>query len=114
MIILGTHPETGKVISDSRESLMQSIQTILTTPIGTRVLRRDFGCNVFYLLDQPANALTKVKIQAAVADALQKYEPRIRFTAIRVYSIKSGHFILDIEGYRVTNNQYLKLININI
>jgi len=113
-MILGTDMNTGEVITDSKSSILQSIKTILTTPIGSRVLRRDFGSNIFYMLDQPMNQVTKVKIQAAVADALQKHERRVNFTSIRVSKVEKGHLTLDVEGYLIGDNQFLRLTNINI
>ena len=104
---------TGKLI-DERQHLIQSIRNIITTPIGSRVMRRNYGCGVFYLLDLPINQLIIAKIQASIADALQKYEPRVRFTQVKVNKVKSGHLELDIEGYWVGNNQFLKLSNFKV
>lgn len=44
----GMNSETGKTISGI-EHLKQSIVDILTTPVGTRVMRRDYGSISIYL-----------------------------------------------------------------
>ena len=45
----GMDRETGKSLSGI-EHLRQSIRDILTTPIGSRVMRRDYGSRLFELL----------------------------------------------------------------
>ena len=75
----------GKTI-DGLEHLRQSIADILATPIGSRVISRDYGSNLFDLIDKPINATTRIQIQTAALDALAKWEPRItvdQFTLIK-------------------------------
>ncbi|MGD7246543.1 GPW/gp25 family protein, partial [Ralstonia pseudosolanacearum] len=50
----GMNSSTGRAIAD-RPHLAQSIGDILTTPIGSRVMRRDYGSEVPDLIDQPLN-----------------------------------------------------------
>ena len=44
----------GKDISEINH-LKQSISNILTTPIGSRIMRRDYGSNLFNKIDHPVN-----------------------------------------------------------
>ena len=46
---------------------------------------------------------------AGIADALRKYEFRVRFTRIQVKQIEGQHIELDIEGYYVGDNKTFKL-----
>lgn len=62
--------------------LRQSIADILTTPIGSRVMRRDYGSLVPALIDQPDNLATQVKVFSAIASALQRWEPRLKVEKI--------------------------------
>ena len=81
--------------------LAQSIVTILQTPIGTRPMRRDFGSALFELIDQPFNALVRVRMFAAVAIALARWEPRIRLTRVAVeQGAERGQVVTTIEGTR--------------
>jgi phage baseplate assembly protein W len=43
---------TGKSLADLAH-LRQSIADILTTPIGSRVMRRDYGSRIFQRIDAP-------------------------------------------------------------
>lgn len=74
---------TGRHISEL-EHLRQSVGDILSTPIGTRVMRRDYGSQVPALLDQPDNAITQLRLMSAAASALMRWEPRL---ALRQMSI---------------------------
>ncbi|NJR20497.1 MAG: phage baseplate protein [Hyphomonadaceae bacterium] len=64
--------------------LSQSIADILTTPVGSRVLRRNYGSRLVDLLDRPINGATIVELVAATAEALAAWEPRIRLTRVQV------------------------------
>ena len=58
--------------------LVQSIQDILTTPLGTRMMRPDYGSRLFELIDAPMNHSTLTEIYAATAEALLRWEPRFK------------------------------------
>ena len=61
----GMSRKTGKYLNDL-EHLKQSIVDILTTPVGSRVMRREYGSNLFYLVDRPVNRDFLQQIYAAV------------------------------------------------
>ena len=72
---------TGQSIT-GLDHLRQSLGDILTTPIGSRVMRREYGSLVPELIDHPDNIATQVRVYAAVASALMRWEPRFRLTRI--------------------------------
>lgn len=74
---VGLHRITGRVIFDW-EHVSQSIAVILTTVIGSRVMRREFGSEVPLLIDRPMTARVVLAIYAATANALRRWEPRFR------------------------------------
>jgi phage baseplate assembly protein W len=82
--------------------LYQSIEKILTTPLGTRIARRDFGSELPELVDAPNNDATRVRLYAAAATALMRWEPRLKLTRVQlstdVNEIGAGVQVLDIEG----------------
>lgn len=99
--MIGMDRTTGAVLSGVAH-LAQSIGDILTTPIGSRVMRRDYGSALFELFDQPMNALGKLRAIAATADAIRRWEPRIRLTRIAIRgeatTMAAGVFSIDLEG----------------
>lgn len=94
----GVNIRTGKRLSGSAH-LRQSCSDILTTPTGSRVLVRDYGSEVPDLVDAPRDDLIRLRIIAATAKALARWEPRLKVTRV-VVSLPDDEstFIVDVEG----------------
>jgi phage baseplate assembly protein W len=98
----GMSRTTGKYFNDL-EHLKQSIVDILTTPVGSRVMRREYGSNLFYLVDKPVNRDFLQQIYAAVAEALERWEPRLNLKKVTVDEVKDGRVTLSLSGiYLIT------------
>ena len=59
-----------------------SILRILQTPLGSRVMRPDFGSRLYELMDRPFDEAFKLEAVSACFEALSKWEPRIEFLGI--------------------------------
>ena len=70
----GMNVKTGRHISDL-EHLRQSIADILSTPIGSRIMRRDYGSRLFKRIDAPMTGELMAEIYSDVVEALFSYEP---------------------------------------
>ena len=79
----GMNAQTGRRLT-GLDHLKQSIANILHTRIGSRVMRRTFGSNLFERIDQPQNDLTRVGIIADIAEALDKWEPRFSLKQVKL------------------------------
>ncbi len=98
--MIGMDAATGRPLAGDAH-LAQSCADILTTPIGTRVMRRDYGSAIFELIDQPHNRLTRMRIVAATAVALARWEPRIALTRVSFDdTAPPARPILLLEGHR--------------
>lgn len=96
----GMDARTGKLIG-GEEHLRQSIGDIIGTPLGSRVGRRDYGSLVPELLDQPDTPLTRLRIYAASALALQRQEARLRSSRFALQRGETaGTATLTISGTR--------------
>jgi phage baseplate assembly protein W len=84
---------TGALLDDLAE-IRQSITTILLTPIGTRVKRRNFGSLIFDLVDSPATPKGALRLIAASADAIERWEPRVRFVSAKLTPNADGRAVL--------------------
>ena len=93
------HRATGRAI-DLPEHIAQSVADIVTTPLGSRVMRRDYGCLLPLLIDQPDNAATQIRITSAVAGALMRWEPRVRLMRLGLArdAERPGHAELQLRG----------------
>ncbi|MBY0559873.1 GPW/gp25 family protein [Hyphomicrobium sp.] len=106
----GLNRLTGHVISDW-DDVSQSIKDILTTPVGTRVLRRDYGSRVPDLLDHPANPDTILDFTFAVAEALA-WEPRVKFLSLDFSAGADGHitFVVEVIYLRTGLTNYVYVV----
>jgi phage baseplate assembly protein W len=98
----GMDAETGKPL-DGDAHLAQSIGKLLSTPIGTRVMRRDYGSALFELVDKPLNPLTRMRAFAATAVAIARWEPRLKLSRVSIDGQESaalGRGVLTLEGER--------------
>jgi phage baseplate assembly protein W len=93
----GTDSTTGKALSGVAH-LRQSIRDILTTPLGSRVMRREYGSRLFDLVDNPLNDATLVEIFAATAEALIRWEPRLRVQRVQARTIEQSKLSIDLEA----------------
>lgn len=99
----GMHRTTARALGVPAH-LLQSIGDILTTPLGSRVMRRDYGSLVPMLIDQPDNAATQIRLFAAVAGALMRWEPRVRLARLRITRAadRPGYAELLLDGAWLT------------
>ena len=66
------------------EKVRQSIQIILDTEPGERVMRPTFGCGLRRYLMKPNTTATRTLIQREVGIALKTWEPRIEVQHLEV------------------------------
>jgi len=112
--IVGMGRSTGRQASGI-EHLRQSIADILTTPIGSRLMRRDYGSLLPELIDHPANGANKVRIYAATAGALMKWEPRLRLSRVQINAgERAGQLIIDIEGLYTPPGQSSSVLSLRM
>jgi phage baseplate assembly protein W len=91
----GTNRETGAEISVPWEHCAQSIADILTTRIGERVMRRDYGSELLDLIDRPAENDLVLECTMAIGTALDKWEPRFVFKGLGITGPLKGVFGLE-------------------
>ena len=96
---LGMNSQTGLAISEA-DHIRQSVRDILVTPVGSRVMRREYGSLLSALIDMPQNPALRLQIMVACYSAIQKWEPRIRLTAISFETGDAGEMYVDITGMR--------------
>lgn len=112
--MIGMSATTGKAIS-GRERLAQRIWFILATPIGSRLMRRDFGSMLLILMDQPINAALPMLLRAATAIALAKWMPSLTVTRVLLSGDPAkGELTIGIEGKDATAADPNELVSLSI
>lgn len=109
----GIDASNGKALSGLAH-LRQSIRDVLTTPIGSRVMRRDYGSRLFELVDAPMNAQTRAEIFAATVEALVTWEPRILVLQVRLTDAEPGKFSLDLTAQYIPEGRVITLDGISV
>lgn len=96
----GMNLTTGAALADLPH-IRQSVKDILTTPIGSRVMRREYGSYIPSLIDHPANGANRLRLAAASYMAIKRWEPRIELTRVGFELGADGAATIDIEAMRV-------------
>jgi uncharacterized protein len=92
----------GILMSSDLTNIEQSINIILGTQYGERVMRPTFGCNLKSLVFAPNNAQTAALAKQYVTDGLQSWEPRITVQSVTVTNVPSAS-----ESQLLINIQYV-------
>lgn len=79
--LVGMDRVTGRAIT-GLAWLRQIVADVLTTPVGTRVLRRDYGSSLPDLLAAPLNAAGIQRLRAATVLALTRHAPRLSIRSV--------------------------------
>ncbi|MBN3265423.1 GPW/gp25 family protein [Pectobacterium brasiliense] len=108
---LGMSRDSGQTLGDI-EHIRQSVRDILITPVGSRVMRRDYGSLLSALIDQPQNPAVKLQVMAACYMALLRWEPRITLTAINLTSAFDGQLYVDITGVLADSNAFFLSVSV--
>ena len=109
----GIDASTGKTLSGLAH-LRQSVRDILTTPIGTRVMRRDYGSRLYRLVDAPMNDATRLDMMAATYEALETWEPRLTVDLVSVEMPEPGGVTVSIEGQYLPTGQHVTLDGLEV
>lgn len=92
----GMSAATGRRLDDLSH-LRQSIADILATPLGSRVMRREYGSLLPDLVDAPLDGVTVLDIIQATAGAIGRWEPRVTVQRVAVRGLDAGAIALDVD-----------------
>ncbi|MBX8475406.1 GPW/gp25 family protein [Pseudomonas cichorii] len=106
--MIGMDRRTGQAISGI-DHLRQSIEDILSTPVGSRRMRPEYGSQLRRFVDLPVNDGWKSAVQAEVARALGRLEPRLKLERVRVVSVVGGQITLQLAGQYMGSNSILEV-----
>ncbi|MEM6602491.1 MAG: GPW/gp25 family protein [Pseudomonadota bacterium] len=110
--MIGISSNNGAYLEDFAH-LQQSVRDILTTPIGSRTLRRDYGSRLPLLVDQPFSASLLLNIYKSTAEALRLWEPRIAIKKISA-TFEDGKITLTMAGIYLPDGEAVELDRISV
>lgn len=86
-------------------SIAQSIWLIISTPLRSRIMEPEFGCNIHDYLFAPNNPNTVAAIVQGVQQALVRFEPRIDVLDVQASSNPDAPNALMVNvDYRIRAN----------
>ena len=106
--MIGMDRHTGQPISGVKH-LRQSIEDILTTPLGSRLMRPEYGSTIRRFVDLPVSEGWKSAVQAEAARALKRWEPRLELTQVQVLSVLDGRITFRLSGIYKGDSQLLEV-----
>lgn len=106
--MIGMDRRTGLPISGLTH-LRQSIEDILTTSVGSRRMRPEYGSSLRRYVDLPVNEGWKSAVQAEVVRALARWEPRLKLERVRVTAVVDGKITLELRGQYLGNAEILEV-----
>ncbi|HEJ7011152.1 TPA: GPW/gp25 family protein [Serratia marcescens] len=89
---------SGTGTLNDEDHVWQSANDILLTPIGSRIMRRNYGSLVPDLLDSPQNDVTRLQLMSATVIALAAWEPRLALDTINISYSPTGTVTAEMAG----------------
>lgn len=109
----GVNRQTGQLMTEAAH-IAQSIGDILSTPIGTRVMREDYGSLVPELIDHPQTPALDLKLMSAAFMAIVRWESRIKPTHMLLSAVNAnGQRDLIMQATRTDGPQAGQSMNLN-
>jgi phage baseplate assembly protein W len=99
---------------DGDAHIRQSVRDILTTPIGSRLMRRDYGSLLPDLIDHPGNAANRLRLMSATVMALLRWEPRLAISHTTIDIDDAGNVVVDLDAVRRSGPRAGSPINLSV
>jgi phage baseplate assembly protein W len=105
---LGVDHRGAIALARGEEDVEQAIEIIIGTAPGERPMRPEFGCDVHDLVFETVDAAMVGRLETAIREALDRWEPRVTVESIDVDLDRAAEGRLDVTiGYvvRATNDK---------
>lgn len=97
------------LMTEKNEDIRQSLQILLTTAVGERVMQPKYGCNMDEMVFETLDTTTKTIIKDKIRTAILFFEPRIDLVSITMNAVNEleGEILIEIEYIvRATNSRF--------
>lgn len=99
----------GVEMTEKVDDINRSLQILLTTRVGERIMQPKYGCNMDEMVFEPLSTTIKTIMIDKIKTAILYFEPRIDVTAISMNTTNEleGEILIEIEYMvRATNNRF--------
>ena len=98
----------GVQMLDGEDDIQSSLQILLSTSIGERVMQPDYGCNTDSMIFESITTGFQTYMQNLIKNAILLYEPRIDLKTVDLLTqnISDGLILISIDYVvRTTNSR---------
>jgi phage baseplate assembly protein W len=95
-------------MSSGEKDIEESLQVLLSTQLGERVMLPEYGCDLTELLFSPLDLTLKTFVSDLIRTAILYYEPRINVEKINIDPVNEieGELLIEIDYViRATNSR---------
>lgn len=99
------NPVSGDVRPVTNERAVKlALMNLLRTPIGTRRFYPQYGTDITDYMFQPADEITESEINESIADAIKRFEPRVKVVSIESsiedygVDITISYYVINVPG----------------
>lgn len=105
--IFDKNKRSVRMISDE-EDISSSLEILLSTSIGERIMQPTYGCDLKVLLFEPLDTSLKAYVKDLIKTAILYHEPRIRLDDVTLQTRPNEGYLEITLDYtiRSTNSRY--------
>jgi phage baseplate assembly protein W len=99
----------GVEMTEKNEDIQRSLQILLTTTVGERIMEPKYGCNMDDMIFEGMDTTTKTIMKDKIRTAILFFEPRIDVVSIVMNTMNEleGEILIEIEYViRATNSRF--------
>ena len=99
----------GVEMLEAEADIVSSLEILLTTAPGERVLQPEYGCNMEELLFENVDTTTKTLVADKIENSILYFEPRIDLEKVRLDDSREWEGVILIEivfRVRTTNSRF--------
>lgn len=99
------HPRTQDIVREfDEEAVKRSVVNLIKTRMYERPFHPELGCQIFSLLFDNFNSITRQICERTVKDVIDKFEPRARIETVTVKESVDQHALEITIIFRLVNS----------
>ena len=104
-LLFSINQVTGDVTRKiDEEAIKASVRNLITTMHYERPFHPEIGCQIFSLLFEPFDAITRNVITKTIEDVITKFEPRVTLTEVQLVNSEDDNSININVYFRINNS----------
>ena len=97
--------ESGVHMVSDEEDIRQSLQILLSTEVGERVMQPKYGCNMNRLVFEPLDTSLQTYMKHLINTAILYFEPRIILNSVQLEAfVNEGRIDINLDYTIATTN----------